>query len=730
MSEPSPPPLDEGRGPLRRFLDAAPLVAVSVCGLGPLAGWLELERDGAGHVVLNPTMGRLVLDSLGVSGRKFIELFELRGGSMSYAELDFETQGMDSAERSKIIARLIDLELLTEDLPEGIDGLSLRILTDGLIEPFAESYGAHFAITSEQLAEIIRFHGVEPPTRKGERIDLLSELFADPSERDSIQGRVSPEAWALLERVADTAGLAPVALSDAGIDSMDLYRFRAAHRTPSSYRLEPISPLWELMAAGVLGADPHDAIVWIWREAWPVLGRPMFTDWTTVEEPLVEAPPLGGPHRMPDLVATIDRCLTYWASEPPNVLKNGDKRFAKTVIRATAKSLGVSPAVVELVSEVVIELELVLRNTVAASGRGRRRVVDEVWLADPDVVEAWSATPMIDRWLHLVARWATEAGDERAVACRQVALYELLRLDAVAWESAEAAASWLEHRFAPLGDVDDFAAVLNEAQALELMTQPTVALTELGRLALTEPSTAANLTFGRADSVIIQPDLSVIAPPDLDPGIAAELAEYATLESRSGATTYRLDEKLITRAAQSGQSGEEIIQFLEAISAVALSDTVLRMVQDSVAQADRFEIHGAASVLVADDPVDLATAVRVRAAKLTPISDTVALSLLDPTKLRAALARKSVEASIVGLESETQPRRRSADGAERLDAELDHWRALAERTGVRHYDRRIEQLESRAAALRNPSSRFVPPEMPLALSPDRLARLLDSVDEP
>ena len=64
-------------------------------------------------------------------------------------------------------------------------------------------------------------------------------------------------------------------------------------------------------------------------------------------------------------------------------------------------------------------------------------------------------------------------------------------------------------------------------------------------------------------------------------------------------------------------------------------------------------------MVVVSDPVDLVTACSVKAAKLRPISDTVAVSELAHPKVQAALERKGLVPEVVlgAPRSRPQPRR-------------------------------------------------------------------------
>lgn len=150
------------------------------------------------------------------------------------------------------------------------------------------------------------------------------------------------------------------------------------------------------------------------------------------------------------MVGLVDRALHHWEQAPPAVLKSGERRLAKSVVRSTAKALGSDEAIVEIVASAVLSMGLMLANVVQVTGRGRNRKVDQVWRADPEMVVAWSEAPAVSRWLRIVAEWANPgdpSGSQQLVANRHLALWELSRLDpGEGWVDDQGAAAWIAHR--------------------------------------------------------------------------------------------------------------------------------------------------------------------------------------------------------------------------------------------------------------------------------------------
>ena len=80
---------------------------------------------------------------------------------------------------------------------------------------------------------------------------------------------------------------------------------------------------------------------------------------------------------------------------------------------------------------------------------------------------------------------------------------------------------------------------------------------------------------------------------------------------------------------------------------------------DAAARADRVQIIAAPTVVVVSDPGDLKLACSVRAARLTPISDTAAVSEVPHAKVRTALERKGLSPSLLLGAKQLSPGKRA-----------------------------------------------------------------------
>ncbi|MEJ7708107.1 MAG: helicase-associated domain-containing protein [Nocardioidaceae bacterium] len=91
----------------------------------------------------------------------------------------------------------------------------------------------------------------------------------------------------------------------------------------------------------------------------------------------------------------------------------------------------------------------------------------------------------------------------------------------------------------------------------------------------------------RVDQVLVQADLTAIAPGPLAPEAAKELGQLAEIESRGGATVYRFSTASLKRAYQLGWQVDDIMATLEKRSSTPLPQPLRYLVKDLDRQASR-----------------------------------------------------------------------------------------------------------------------------------------------
>ncbi len=628
-------------------LRAVPLLGIHAFGIasGPR---LENPATRLGQWRLGGQAAWVAARTAGVTGIQLLQVIATLGGEATRAQIEKQTPGLGADDLDRELSRLAAGELIVLR-PDG--AAALRPQSENLVHEVAPSMASdHTPITSDALAGICRTLGIKPPMRKQERIDAIADFFADPGNAVRIRAELSGEAWDLLLRIAD-----------ADLHDDDLYEYafaaRMVHYRPNHLRHDPrIDVLDELMSRGLIGAS-WDSRLWVWKQAWPVLDRPFFTHWSVPEKPATQqVSPT--PARIPRVVADLDRALQVWRAHPPAALKSGHMRLAKTNVRSLAKSLGSPVQAIDLLGRLAMGIGLVRAKIVSKSGRGRNQTIDEVWNPDEQLIAEWNCLTPSQQWLRLLAEWCRPQGDfsEPQVINRHLVLWELANLEpAAGWTNPDQFAEWVAHHYAPEGDKAEALEAVDDLRHLGVIASSGPAgLTELGAAALRDPVAAADIEVGGSTQAIVQADHTVIAPPDLRADVAAWLASIAVLESDAGAFIYRLDPHLLTVAVQAGKTPESILEFLTELSSVPLAANIEWLVRDAAGRAGRIRLISAPTVVVVSDPVDLVTACSVKAAKLRPISDTVAVSELAHPKVQAALERKGLVPEVV-LGSAAQP---------------------------------------------------------------------------
>lgn len=260
----------------------------------------------------------------------------------------------------------------------------------------------------------------------------------------------------------------------------------------------------------------------------------------------------------------------------------------------------------------------------------------------------------------------------RILAWRQPRRRRHYRLEAVANTLAEAEALGLVARGA-----------LSSAGWALLHGSPEDAESEMA-IALPEP----------VDHVLVQADLTVIAPGPLTPELQGRVAMVADVESAGAATVYRISEISVRRALDAGATAAELHNLFTTHSRTPVPQSLTYLIDDVARRHGRLRVGMAQSFVRSEDPTLLA---EVLAA---PVAGELALRAVAPTvvisqaplaevleRLRAAGFSPAGEDSS-GAIVDLRPRgaRLSARGQQR-----PNWRPNPPST---------EQLESLVAELR------------------------------
>jgi hypothetical protein len=104
------------------------------------------------------------------------------------------------------------------------------------------------------------------------------------------------------------------------------------------------------------------------------------------------------------------------------------------------------------------------------------------------------------------------------------------------------------------------------------------------------------------DHVLLQADLTAVAPGPLHPAVARELALAADVESRGGATVYRFTPSSVRRALDAGRTGDDLLRDLTAHSRTPVPQPLAYLLADTARRYGRLRVGAAGSYVRAEDP--------------------------------------------------------------------------------------------------------------------------------
>ncbi|MBA0053142.1 DNA-binding protein [Streptomyces sp. AJS327] len=157
-----------------------------------------------------------------------------------------------------------------------------------------------------------------------------------------------------------------------------------------------------------------------------------------------------------------------------------------------------------------------------------------------------------------------------------------------------------------------------------------------GELATTPPSAASLERAARAlapllpeplDYVLLQADLTAVAPGPLTRELSAVLGVLAEVESTGGATVYRFTPASVRRALDAGRAATDLHAFLTAHSRTPVPQPLSYLIDDVARRHGHLRVGAASSYLRCDDDALLAEILADRRAA------TLGLRLLAPTVL-------------------------------------------------------------------------------------------------
>ncbi|MET8159204.1 helicase C-terminal domain-containing protein [Sphaerisporangium sp. NPDC005289] len=478
----------------------------------------------------------------------------------------------------------------------------------GLGPPVAEVFRHH---PPERLRELIQAIHRGDTGREEAVPERLAGLLAEGGIVERLLGDVGPQARAALEELAwgPPTGRLPNARREVTVATAQ-------------------SPIEQLLARGLLAATGEESVVLPREVALVLRGGRVHRDLRPC------APPLEGAERDRSLadrtaagqaftfVRLVEELCEHWSVDGPGVLRAGG--VAVRDLKRTAQLLDLPEWTAALVVEVAYAAGLVASSA----------PVDGEWLPTTGY-DVWRVKATEDRWEVLASNWL--AGDRvpglvgerddrdrllnvlhpelRRPAAAEVRLRTLRVLASAAAGLAPSAASVRERlafeqprrRGAYRDRLVDF--TLREAEQLGLTGLG--ALSRFGRVLL-PPATAgeparllAPLLPEPVDHVLLQADLTAVAPGPLTSELGRWLSLAADVESKGGATVYRFGEESVRRALDAGSSADELLATLERHSTTPVPQPLRYLVADVARRHGRVRVGTAGSYVRCDDPAVL-----------------------------------------------------------------------------------------------------------------------------
>lgn len=263
-------------------------------------------------------------------------------------------------------------------------------------------------------------------------------------------------------------------------------------------------------------------------------------------------------------VRRLDVLLEHCEHAPPRLLRDGG--LAVRERRSLAASLDVGSPVADTYLELARQAKLL--GLAAYAGA-------EV-LAPTAAYDDWRTLPLADQWAVVVEAWLAAPRQPRDLAELVLRAFGDPADGRVV--EADGLLTWLDWQRPRRPASADRAARTLLEQAAE------IGMTGLGALA----SFAATLDVRaldpllprRGDQVLVQADLTAVAPGPLTAQAAEDLGALADVESRGGATVYRLGAESLARARGLGWTAEEILDTLRRRSRTPLPQALEYLVRD------------------------------------------------------------------------------------------------------------------------------------------------------
>ncbi len=618
------------------------------------------------------------VDQLDVLGLAVLDAAVALGGRCSLADLH-RVVNADAAAVSSAVTGLRALALLwgtSEELRAvsvlaDVVGTAVSGLGPGAAQ-LLSSYGP------ARVSALATDLDLRPSGDRHTDIESVADAVADCETVAALVAELDPRARAILDHLERDA-------APGAVESTD----RTARRRDAE------APVDQLLARGLVIARDSRHVV-VPREVGICLreGRttrhrvdepqPLAT--STRDQALVDRAAAGAAF---DLTRHVELLLEHWGTHPPSALRAGG--LGVRDLRAAADLLHVD----ERTAAVHVEVA-------AAAGLlavGDTDVHDAAWLPT-DAFDVWSSGSTAERWAALAVAWlasprliglvGTRDDSRKAVNALTPDLERSWTVEARRSALAEVATlgpgEVLATGTGVAGLVDRVRWRLprRPAQRAEAVAWAVEESAVVGVMALGGLSThgrallASDVPHGEAaaaldpllpepvDHVLLQADLTAVAPGPLEHELAHRLAMMADIESRGGATVYRFTASSVRRAFDSGWSTAEVQGFLVAASRTPVPQPLTYLVEDVARRFGTVRVGAAGSFLRSDDESALAELVhdpRATGLRMRRIAPTVVVSDVPVDVLLPRLRELGVAPVVEGPDGTVRLARRDTHRA-------------------------------------------------------------------
>lgn len=361
------------------------------------------------------------------------------------------------------------------------------------------------------------------------------------------------------------------------------------------------------------------------------------------------------------LLSRIDELAELWGPAPPRVLRAGGLSVAD--LRATARALDIPGDEAAFLIELSYAAGLVDDDAEA----------EPVW-APTALYDDWAQEPPQRRWITLAQAWLDTTRAPSLVGRRpgqdgkgpainalsetaHTALGRSVRRDVLSLLAQFPAGLAAERT--DLARRLAWSRPLRQPEVLAELVQATLregawlgitgydALTTAGRLlfggsgdpAVLESTVAASLP-APIDHILLQADLTAVAPGHLDGDLARFLRLAADVESRGGATVYRFTPESLRRPLDMGWDEQQLLDALRRASRHDVPQPLEYLVRDVSRRHGQLRVGSATAYLRCDDPAsidELALRKDLSAYRIRRIGPGAAIAQVSPAVLLGAL---------------------------------------------------------------------------------------------